>query len=71
MAEPIKTVAGIALAVQIAERYAMIDGAHHKQWVIDQMIRAMLGEDYCRWRNEYDNYSYVEGYQMWDEGITP
>lgn len=28
-------------AVQIATRYGMDDGAHHKMWVIDQMLRAL------------------------------
>lgn len=40
----------IAGAAQIASRYGMIDGAHHKQWVIDQMLRAMLGDEgYAAW----------------------
>ena len=30
-------------ALQIARNYGGIDGAHHKAWVIDQMVRALTG----------------------------
>jgi hypothetical protein len=56
----------------VVERYAMIDGGHHKQWVIDQMVRTILGpEQYARWREAYDVASERDGYAQWDEGIAP
>lgn len=30
-------------ALYIACRYGGVDGAHHKMWVIDQMVRALVG----------------------------
>jgi hypothetical protein len=30
-------------ALEFAVRYGGIDGAHHKTWVIDQMVRALTG----------------------------
>jgi hypothetical protein len=30
-------------ALLIARRFGGIDGAHHKDWVIDQMVRALTG----------------------------
>jgi hypothetical protein len=33
-------------ALEIARRYGGIDGAHHKDWVIDQMVRALTGDAY-------------------------
>lgn len=30
-------------ALELAVRYKGIDGAHHKDWVIDQMVRALTG----------------------------
>lgn len=33
----------IARATDIAFMYAQIDGAHHKMWTIDQMVRALTG----------------------------
>lgn len=45
-------------AIMIALRYGGIDGAHHKSWVIDQMVRALAGED-------------GESTYSWDVGIAP
>lgn len=33
----------IQKALDIAVRYGGNDGAHHKDWVIDQMVRALTG----------------------------
>ena len=40
----------------------LIDGAHHKQWAIDQALRALLGVDYEFLSDVHDN---------WDQGIAP
>lgn len=62
----------IEQALDVASRYGMIDGAHHKQWVMDQMIRALLGDEYQVWRTEFDHYvNDAEDYPPWDEGIAP
>ena len=58
-------------AINIAVRFGGFDEAHHKAWVIDQMVRALGGLDYkqivkdaCHGENGAETYS-------WDEGITP
>lgn len=33
-------------AVAIGLRYGQVDGSHHRLWVIDQMLRKLLGDDY-------------------------
>ena len=33
----------IKKALDIAIRYGGIDGAHHKDWTIDQIVRALTG----------------------------
>lgn len=33
----------IRTALEYAIKYGGIDGAHHKDWVIDQMVRALTG----------------------------
>lgn len=38
----------IEKAIELAVQYGNIDGAHHKMWVIDQMVRVLAGEDYDR-----------------------
>lgn len=38
----------ISDAIEMAVMYGGIDGAHHKNWVIDQMVRILAGDDYER-----------------------
>ena len=61
----------IEAALEIAHRYGGIDGAHHKMWVIDQMVRALAGENYALWveRQRYGDDG-PDTYE-WDEGIPP
>lgn len=57
----------IARALTIIEQCGGIDGAHHKQGVIDQVVRVLTDDKYTEWvkamcgNGEYD----------WDEGIAP
>ena len=74
-------------ALSIAFRFGQIDGAHHKAWVIDQIVRALCG---CEYNNDYEycdsqnqeyqdwvyEYCYGEGvaeddYYEWEIGIIP
>ena len=36
----------IQQTIDLAVQYGGIDGAHHKTWVIDQMVRVLAGERY-------------------------
>lgn len=57
----------IAKAVNLADSYGNIDGDHHKMWVIDQMLRALLSaKDY----EELIAARTADGYS-WSEGIPP
>lgn len=61
--------ARIEAAAKIAERFGMIDGDHHKQWVIDQMLRAMFtDEEYQQWVAQMNS---DPEYDPWDIGIAP
>ena len=62
-----------AQALALALRYGQIGGEHHKTWVIDQMVRALLQtpEAYAAWvadacagEDGPDSYG-------WDGGIPP
>ena len=55
-------------ALDVASRYAMVDGAHHKQWVIDQMLRAWLGDEYDEWVARMNS---DPDCTPWDIGIAP
>jgi hypothetical protein len=48
----------IEKATEIAIKYGGIDGAHHKDWVIDQMVRALCGSPYTE--NEHGFRFYGE-----------
>ena len=56
-------------ALDIAYLYASIDGAHHKDWVIDQMVKALCGtfEIYDKWVAKY----YEDTECDWSEGVAP
>lgn len=41
----------IKKALEIAVSYGNIDGAHHKMWTIDQMVRALTGCPMVEYRN--------------------
>lgn len=36
----------IEAAIRLAVQYGGINGAHHKDWVIDQMVRVLAGDQY-------------------------
>lgn len=62
----------IEKALKIAWRFGQIDGAHHKAWVIDQMVRALCDdkEKYEKWVEAYQTPD-GEDYYEWDTGIAP
>lgn len=52
--------------------YGGIDGAHHKQWVLDQVLRICLGNEYEDKIKEYQGDDGTgEPEYLWDEGIAP
>lgn len=58
-------------ALEIISRYGGIDGAHHKQWVLDQVARALTGNGYATWvKGQTDGEDGPDTYE-WDEGIAP
>lgn len=61
----------IKAAIELAVQYGGIDGAHHKTWVIDQMVRILAGDDYEKTVAEAcDGEDGPETYE-WDCGIAP
>lgn len=55
-------------ALEIARDYAQTDGGHHKQWVIDQMLRSLLEDQYDSFVQIYE---VMCGPESWDIGIAP
>ena len=60
----------IANVLDLIFRYGGSDGAHHKQWVIDQVVR-MLAENYEVWVERYEGGQDGPKTYSWDEGIAP
>ncbi len=59
----------ITAALGVAIEYGQIDGAHHKQWVINEMVRKLLGDNATSYEElvtacKADTYG-------WEEGIPP
>jgi len=47
-----------------------IDGDHHKQWLIDQLVR-VLAENYEDWVIKFKDGEDGPDTYDWDEGIAP
>ena len=47
------------------------DEAHHKAWIIDQIVRSLTGELYGEWVKEYENGEDGPHTYLWDIGIAP
>lgn len=66
----------IIRAIDIAQRYGQIDGSHHKAWVIDQMVRTLLGDEVyslfvAKYQTPFLNEETNEmDYYEWDVGIA-
>ena len=57
-------------ALDLILRYGGIDGAHHKQWVLNQIVR-ILADDYDEWVKKYEDGEDGPCTYDWDEGIAP
>ena len=58
-------------ALNVIHQYGGIDGGHHKQWVLDQVVRALTGDRYDAWVvNQKAGEDGPDTYE-WDEGIAP
>jgi len=56
--------------------YGQIDGAHHKTWVLDQVMRVAKGDKYkefIKWYEytDYNGNECVEKEYSWDTGTAP
>jgi len=58
-------------AIGIAVRFGGFELAHHKSWVIDQMVRSLSGNDYEKVVKEARSGEDGDNSYSWDEGIAP
>lgn len=57
--------------LDLIERFGLIDGSHHKQWILDQTVRILAGADYDEWVKRFDDQDCGEFCNNWDTGIAP
>lgn len=61
----------IEKAIELAIQFGGIDGSHHKDWVIDQMVRTLAGDRYEQIvKDACDGEDGPNTYE-WNEGIAP
>jgi hypothetical protein len=61
----------IAYALAVAERYGQMDGADHKAWAIDRMVRALTGDLYDDFVESAKRGEDGPDTYAWDVGIAP
>lgn len=61
----------IERAIAIAQSYGGTDGEHHKMWVIDQMVRALIGDRYRNWVAATRYGEDGPKTYNWDVGVAP
>ncbi|HEX2753741.1 MAG TPA: hypothetical protein VHP34_11675 [Alphaproteobacteria bacterium] len=63
----------VVAALKVAKQFSQIDGVHHKQWSIDQMVRALLVTDiaYEQFVREYETGEDGPRTYQWSVGIAP
>jgi len=61
----------IKSSLDLIWRYGGIPGGHHKQWLLDQLVRTLTGseEAYNEWVHRVDDDA--DEYGKWDQGIAP
>ncbi len=57
-------------ALDLIYQYGGIDGGHHKQWLLDQIVR-VLADDYKQWVIEHNKGKDGPDTYSWDVGIAP
>lgn len=75
-------VSRIDAALEVAWEWGNVEGEHHVRWIIDQMIRELLGDLYAAWVDRWQNdFTFDDGepspesgdgmFIEWDCGIPP
>lgn len=58
-------------ALNMIDECGGFDGGHHKQWVLDQVVRILTQENYNEWVREYEDGCDGQNTYSWDIGIAP
>lgn len=61
----------ITEALAVVHAHGGTDGGHHKQWVLDQVVRRLTGDRYAAWVAAYNAGEDGPDTYQWDEGTPP
>jgi len=61
----------IKTALELITCYGGFDGGHHKQWVLDQVVRALTGDRYTKWVTRFNAGADGPETYNWEPGIAP
>jgi len=57
-------------SIELISQYGGIDGAHHKQWLLNELIKT-LADDYDGWVKSYEEGEDGPKTYKWDIGVAP
>ncbi len=57
--------------LELIRQYGGIDGEHHKQWVLDQIVYIITGAGHDDWVKEFEYGDDGEKTYEWDIGVAP
>jgi hypothetical protein len=57
-------------ALNLISEYGGIDGGHHKQWLLNELVK-ILADDYDEWVRKFNNGEDGPYTYRWDKGIAP
>lgn len=58
-------------ALELIQRYGGIDDAHHKQWLLDQVVRILTEQEYDKWVRKHNYGEDGPDTYEWEVGIPP
>ena len=58
-------------SLNLIVQYGGVDGAHHKQWLLDQVVRILSNKAYDVWLDVYSDGADGPDTYEWDTGIAP
>lgn len=58
-------------AICVGFHFGCVDGAHHKMWTIDQMLRILTGADYPTHVADFEEGEDGPKTYEWSTGIAP
>lgn len=61
----------IAGALGVIHKFGGTDGAHHKQWLLDQVLQSLTASGYKAWVKDFEHGEDGPHSYEWDQGIAP